>query len=57
MSQSGQKLPRAGAANYALRKPQTYSITSSARASSAGGKARANAFAVFKLISSSNLVA
>ena len=36
---------------------QTYSITSSARASSAGGRVRANAFAVFRLIRSSNLVA
>ena len=36
---------------------QNYSITSSARASSAGGSVRANAFAVFRLIRSSNLVA
>jgi hypothetical protein len=38
-------------------KPRSYSITSSARASSAGGRVRANAFAVFRLIRSSNLVA
>ena len=34
-----------------------HSITSSARASSVGGRVRANAFAVFRLIRSSNLVA
>jgi hypothetical protein len=33
-----------------------YSITSSARASSAGGRVRASAFAVFRLIRSPNLV-
>jgi hypothetical protein len=38
-------------------KQRSYSITSSARASSAGGRVRANAFAVFRLIRSSNLVA
>ena len=34
-----------------------YSIISAARASSAGGKLRPSAFAVFRLIRSSNLVA
>ena len=42
---------------YALQHPALYSITSSARASSVGGKVRPKAFAVFRLISSSNLVA
>jgi hypothetical protein len=37
--------------------PKTYSITSSASASSVGGISRLSVFAVFKLITSSNLLA
>src|SRR6516164_2904636 len=37
--------------------PSHHSITSSARASSVGGTSRPRAFAVFRLIASSNLVA
>src|SRR5215475_11812728 len=37
--------------------PRDHSITSSARASSVGGTSRSSAFAVFRLITNSNLVA
>src|SRR6187401_3278966 len=43
-------------ATYALQQIAAYSITSSAIASSPGGKLRPNALAVLRLITSSNLV-
>ena len=51
------KSAKTGCEQMQQHRVQTYSITSSARASSAGGRVRANAFAVFRLIRSSNLVA
>jgi hypothetical protein len=41
---------------HARSKPQRYSITSSARASSGGGTVRPSAFAVLRLMTRSNLV-
>jgi hypothetical protein len=43
-------------ATYAVQQIAAYSITSSAMASSPGGKLRPNALAVLRLIASSNLV-
>ena len=53
----GQRSAKTGCEQMQQHRVQTYSITSSARASNAGGRVRANVFAVFRLIRSSNLVA
>src|SRR5262245_56002681 len=49
--------PRRSAADQRDECAAVHSITSSARADSAGGTSRPNSFAVFRLITNSNLVA
>src|SRR5262249_53679677 len=48
--------PRSRAAEQRDERPARHSITSSARASSVGGTSRPSVLAVFRLITSSNLV-